>query len=272
MSQPAVSRALAKLRQALGDKLLVKASGGMLLTERAGTLIEPLADLLSELETFFEKRQFNPATTDRIFTICSTDYGAMAILPRLSATLFSAAPSAGLEIVPFSPERLQNLADGQLDLALYADQPLPAAFRSCDLFAEDYSCVVRAGHPILDKVDGSALPMDDFLAWPHALITVFGGRKGLVDQSLAALGLKRKIALWMPYFSTMPLVMAESDLILTLPNRTARKFAVLTGLVVLRPPVEIGGFTYRLVWHERTQGDPAVTWLRGLITEVANKD
>ena len=95
-----------------------------------------------------------------------------------------------------------------------------------------------------------------------------GGRTGPVDRALAALDRERRIALVLPYFATAALAAANSDLILTMPHRAARTFAESMELVLLKPPVELGDFGYRIVWHERVHDDPGHAWLRRLIAEV----
>ena len=267
MSQPAVSRALARLRAILGDRLLVKGGAGMLPTARAEALAGPLASVLAGIEAIVDAPPaFDPATATRVFRVATTDYGATAILPGLAAAFFAQAPHAALEIEPFSSDVFRRLAEGALDLALYSDDPAPGSLRARELFVDDYACLVRGGHPMLAEFAASgAMPMPQFLRWPHVLVSVFGGRAGVVDEALARRGLHRRIGLWLPYFATAAMVAASSDLILTLPSRIAARFAPLTGARLLRPPVELESFGYRVIWHERAHGDPATAWLRRLI-------
>jgi DNA-binding transcriptional LysR family regulator len=127
---------------------------------------------------------------------------------------------------------------------------------------------VSKDHPALS----GAIGLDEFLSWPHALVSVFGGRTGVVDDALAALGRRRHVALWLPYFATAATVVAQSDLILTIPSRAASELARGDALVRFAPPIPIEGFGYRMLWHDRSHADPGHKWLRDLIgTTVADE-
>lgn len=274
MSQPAVSRALAKLRTQLGDKLLVKGAGGMTPTLRAETLSVPLAALLRQLENFIAPVLFEPGSTRRVFRIATTDYGAIVVLPRLISDFAKSAPHAGIEVLPFSDDVFDLLDTGQVDFVLYSDDPAPGTLRTRPLFSETYSCLLRTGHPLLTKRKRGTkrnLSLEEFTAWPHALVSIFGGRTGDVDDALASIGRKRHVALWLPYFATAGLVCASSDVIVTLPTRVASALAVSDGLALLEPPLEVPGFGYRMLWHERSHDDPGAIWLRDLVATTVGR-
>ena len=265
MSQPAVSRALARLRRQFGDRLLLKGGAAMTLTLFAESVAAPLSTLLSDTEAFLAGGPtFDPTTTERIFRLATTDYGAIAVLPAVLPMLKAAAPKAALEVLSFGRDLFGVLADGQVDLALYSDDPVPDSLRTADLFVESYASLVRLGHPAAnDAVDGT-IGLEAYLAHGHALVTVFGGRSGVIDDALALLGRRRRIAMWLPYFATAALLVARSDLILTLPRRAAEALAGPLGLLMLRPPVEPAPFGYRIVWHQRTHEDAGCQWFRAL--------
>ena len=265
MSQPAVSRALSKLREMFGDPLFVRAPGGVVATDHALQLADRVSDLVDDLADLISPREFDLQTADRTFRIATTDYGAGTVILDISDAFSSSAPKANLEIVPFSTDVFRDLAEGRLDLVLYADAELPESLYVERLFEETYSCLCRKDHPIISKQKDGVLPLEDFLAWPHALVTVFGGRLGLIDNLLRERGLERHIALRMPYFSTAPLIVSRSDMLLTLPTRTAKNLAQFADLKLLKAPVDIPPFGYIQVWHRRTDLDPAMIWLRGLI-------
>lgn len=267
LSQPAVSRALGKLRAVFNDPLMLKGAKGMLLTERADQLKAPLIDLLDQLKNFFDQTKFDPLSSDRVFRLTTTDYGAIILLTKLMPLLAAQAPSVALEILPFSSEMIRQLGEGHTDFALYSDEPVPSALRTRALFIETYSCLIRKGHPLLAS-DEHPLSLDNFLRWPHALVSIRGGRVGAVDEALASIGLARKISLWIPYFATAAAIVAESDLLLTLPTRAAAQLASLAPLTLLPVPIEVERFGYRLLWHDRSQQDEGATWMRGLIYEA----
>jgi DNA-binding transcriptional LysR family regulator len=267
MSQPAASRALGRLRHALDDPLFLKGAREMTPTDRALALSGPLADALAALERFFEPPQFDPALTERIIRLSTTDYGAIAVIPQVAAILAKASPGLRLEISPLTRDSFRELADGRSDFVLYPQGQVPQNCRMLDLFRDDYACVIRRGHK-LAKAGTEEIPLEDYLAWPHALVTVFGGRRGLADDRLEARGKTRKLALWMPYFSSVAVTVEETDMILTVPRRAAEIFARTGALVVRESPVEIEPFTYSLVWHVRTARDPALGWFRQTVGDL----
>ena len=264
-SQPGVSRVLARLRRALGDPLLVRGPGGMVLTDRALALRDQLTEVLTGIEGFLAPNAFDPAQAQRVFRLSTTDYGALAILPGLMQRLAQRAPGIGLEVLPFSTDIFRHIAEGRSDLALYSDDVVPLPLRARTLFTEGYSCVISPSHPLARKAE---IGLDDFLAYPHALISILGGRTGVVDDALAERGLSRRISLWIPYFATAATIIANSELILTLPSRGAAALAANGGLHRFALPIPVPSFDYRLIWHERSQADPAHKWLRDLIAEV----
>lgn len=112
--------------------------------------------------------------------------------------------------------------------------------------------------------------MSDFLKWPHALVSIFGGRRGVVDEALAKLGLERKISLWIPYFATAAAITATSEMILTLPTRAAEALMQTQALCSFPPPFPIPPFDYRLLWHDRSDVDLGHRWIRDSIAEVVS--
>ena len=137
------------------------------------------------------------------------------------------------------------------------------------LFSERYIGLARAGHPALAELVGEAMPLAVFVAHPHALVNVLGGRLGAVDEALATLGFRREIRLWLPYFSTAAAIVARRDLLLTLPMRAAAALAPANGLRRFTLPVEIESFSYRLLWRPRSHADSGAAWMRTAIAEAS---
>ena len=132
---------------------------------------------------------------------------------------------------------------------------------------ESFACVVREGHPAVK----GRLTRQQLVELPHALIGI-GERGGApVDDALAALGERRRVALRLPHFLAAPLIVAETDLVLTLPRRLAHRLAAIAPLVVHEPPVDVRGFDVHQIWHERRQRDPAHAWLRARVAEVTRE-
>ncbi len=269
MSQPAVSRVLAHLRTMFDDPLFVRAPGGVVPTNRAQQLSHRISDLVDDLADLLSAQEFDPGSTDQTFHIATTDYGASTVILDASRRFATEAPKANLDIVAFSNDALKDLAEGRLDLVLYSDAAIPDSLGSEHLFEESYSFVFRKNHPIAKEKRNGTIPLESFLAWPHILVTVLGGRFSEIDRALEAKGMKRHIALRLPYFSTAPLIVAQTDMLLTLPTRVAQHFASNSNLQCLNTPVEISNFGYRQIWHKRTEHDPAMIWLRRLIKDCS---
>ena len=260
MSQPTVSRAIGRLRNVFDDPLFSKGAGGVIATPRAEALSDSIAALLADIEAAVGTPEFEATTTTRVFRIATTDYGALAVIPALAADLAVAAPRAGIAVVPFGSDVFRSLSAGEIDLVLYTEDPVPAGLSSSMLFDEDYASLVREGHPILagGAVD---VDLDEFLAFSHILVTVFGGRTGGVDIGLAALGRTRHVAVSVPYFATAALIAARSDLILTLPCKAIERLAEPHKLTICKTPVTVEGYNYRMIWHPRSSRDRGHKWL-----------
>ena len=267
MSQPAVSRALGRLRTVFDDPLFSKGAGGVVATPRAEALYESIAGLLADIEAAVGTPAFDATAATRVFRIATTDYGALAVVPSLVADSAIAAPWVGIEVVPFGPDAFRSLSAGEVDLVLYTDDPIPAGLLSRRLFDETYASLVRETHPLL-AAGAADIALEAFLAFPHILVTVLGGRTGVVDDGLAALGRTRHVAVTVPYFATAALIAAQSDLILTLPRKAVEPLAKANDLVPFETPVATGGYGYRMIWHPRRDRDPGHKWLLTQVERV----
>ncbi len=269
LSQSAVSHALSRLREALGDELLVRGPRGLVPTERALAIAEPLRAALHALErTLAAPETFNPRASDRTFRVGAGDFAEFVLLPPLVARLKAEAPGVNIWIHPATQEDLSTrLATGELDLALGValGASAGAGIRERTLFEERFVCVVRADHPEVRET----LTLAQYVAMPHVFIAPRGRKGGAVDTALAARGLERRIAVVVPHFLVVPHVVAGSDLIVTLASRVAYAFQSHLPLRVLPPPLELPGFRVTVAWHERMHRDPGHAWLRELLGSVA---
>ncbi|WP_449446835.1 LysR family transcriptional regulator [Thermomonas brevis] len=268
ISQPAASRSLARLRKVLGDPILVRAHGGYRLTPRAEALRPEVAHALRAIEHVFAPAAFEPATSDRRFSIAATDYGTLSVLNRAAPALLSTAPNARLDVVPWSERTLAALADGQVDLALYADDPLPPAFTYRPLFTETFMCLCRRDHPAASRIrrGTSKSRLHALSRFPQAVIAYPSGRITRYDDIFEQLGFDhQRVALTLPYFLAAPWIIAASDLVLVAPTRVAKTLAAVAGLEATPFPFDSAGFEYRIVWHERVHRDPGHQWLRDVL-------
>ncbi|MEN9579499.1 MAG: hypothetical protein RJA70_2508 [Pseudomonadota bacterium] len=264
----AMSHSLADLRTLLDDPLLVRSGRAMVLTPRAEDLGPPLRKLLLDAKRLLAGgATFDPTTTERRFVIAAPDFLATLLLPPLLEAIALEAPGVVLDVVPST--RRGNawlLETGELDLALGAIVDHSSAIRRMDLYTEGFACAVRKEHPVVR----GQLDLRTYIETPHLVITLGDNTAPTwIDQALAKLGEQRRVAARVRYFMTAPLVIAESDLLLTGPSMLIRYFARLVPLQVLPPPLALPTYPEEAYWHERFDDDPAHVWLRHLVKKTA---
>jgi len=263
LSQPAVSHALARLRDVLGDPLLVRAGSTLVPTARALELVAPLAEALAQVQSLLAPNTFDPATARRTFRVAMSDYGAAIILPGLIRTLRREAPGIDLQISHASREgMLDGVLNGDIDLAAGVFPEMPNELRSSVLFEERYVCLLDRRRLPADGV----LDLPTYLSRPHVLLEMRGSGTPEIERALTALRERRRVAISLPHWSVAPQLISGTDLILTVSSRSVRDIDQQQ-LIVLPPPFEIAPFTFVLAWHKRRGGDQALNWLNRRIEE-----
>lgn len=265
MSAPVAAFALAKLRATIGDPLLIPTAAGVELTARARRLAAPLRDLLDRITEILPRRElFDPAFCEATFVVAATDYASAVLGPRVAALFAERAPRARLQLVPLRTAALAKaLEAGDFDLAIGTGFRETARVRVERLLGERFRCVARRGHPRVSK----QLSARAYAAEPHVLVAPADAQLAKLDPALSDPGRKRRAGVTVPHFLVAAEVVAQSDLIATLPERVAR--ASESRLQVLAPPVKLAGFSVSLAWSAASEADPAQSWLRALVTEVA---
>ncbi|ARP81625.1 LysR family transcriptional regulator [Bordetella genomosp. 8] len=261
LSQPTVSVQLARLREVLGDPLLLPGPRGMRPTARADELREPLRLALEALErAVAPSRPFDPARAAQTWRAAASDYGESTILLPALAALRAAAPRSRLAILELNPPMLARQADqGDVDLAFHIAAEASPGLRQRSLFVERYVLAGRKGHPRLKRRPTLA----QFCTLDHAIVSADGGGfQGVTDAALARLGMTRRVALSVPHFLFLAAVLASTDLVALVPSRLVLGNRALQ---VVEPPLEVAGFEMLMLWHERLHRDPAHQWLRDLI-------
>lgn len=274
LSTPAMSHALARLRKQLGDPLLVRAGQRMAYTPRAQDLKDRVHALAREaLDVLATSAPADPRTAQRAFRIRTTDQFLMILNPQLDRRLRE-APGLSLQVMPVQREDAQLLREGTIDLAIgvydyspYSD--LPTDLRIQSLFEDEYVCAVRRDHPRV----GRSLTLQQYAELEHVQVSVRGPPGGYVDELLAMQGMQRRIARAVPYFMAALALVAETDYILTLAVRFARKMARRFGLRVIRPPRALGLEPYQVsqIWHPRNDRDAAHRFLREAVADAARR-
>jgi DNA-binding transcriptional LysR family regulator len=266
LSQPAVSNALARLRGLFGDALFVRTPAGMAPTPFARQLDEPVRQALALIESALTHgAAFEPATSNRVFRFYMSDLGEISFLPPLVERVRRLAPQVHLEASGLALDEIPDaLASGALDLAIGFLPGLSAPVRRKRLFRDRYVCLMRADHPrIRDRLTRRL-----FEEASHALVSSTGSGHRVIEEALERHGLTRRIALRVPHFTVVPMVLERTDLLLTLPSRAARVFEEGGRFKSLPPPVPIPFADVGVHWHERFDRDPGNRWLRELVLEL----
>src|SRR6476659_1013033 len=184
LSQPAMSRALARVRRLLDDQLLVRDGSGYVLTPRAERIQRQLAGLMPQLETLFAADVFDPATAEEHYRLAATDYPLLLFLHQVAREVNKLSPHSALRIESPRDAVFDDVLHGRLDLSFYVAAP-PAAFRGELLFEDICVCVMSADHPFAKR---KRLPLDEYLRCSHLVIDIIDGEQPLIASRLSELG------------------------------------------------------------------------------------
>lgn len=267
LSQPAVSAALNRLRDAFGDPLFVRMQRGILPTPRAFELAHAAKVVLGQVENIIDVRPFEPSHSEAVFRIGANDYAQLAVVVPLIRRLAEAAPNIRLEIMPLGQNLGEQLERELVDLAITLFTEPPKGSHTAMLFRETYMCATRRDHSEI----GNTLSLDQFCDLPQVVVPSADPQSAdPVDEALAAVGRKRRIMLKVPNFFILPRMLQNNNLIAVAPERLIRYFE--STLRALPLPIDVPGFSMNLVWHERTQTSAAHAWMRAQILNFLNRD
>lgn len=266
ISQPAVSNSLAKLRKLFGDELFLRTPGGMAPTPFADQLAESVSYALAMLHSGINLRtSFEPATSDRAFTIGMTDIGEIYFLPALIERLRRDAPGVTLSTVRDSGVNLRDeMESGKVDLAVGLLPQLKAGFFQRRLFTQSYVCLMRRGHRLAKRRVTAA----EFASAEHLVVISAGTGHGKVDELLKRSGIERSVRLTVPHYVSVGHILQGSDLITTVPERLADRLLQPFDLVKVPHPAKLPDVSINVFWHAKYHRAPANHWLRGLVFEL----
>jgi DNA-binding transcriptional LysR family regulator len=279
MTQPAVSNALRRLREAMGEELFVPSSTGVTPTAHAITLWPAIRDALAGLRELFDPQGFDPALDARRFTLAMADATAAVILPRLLATFERERSRVSLQVEPLTTRDPRTLLErGAADAAIGFFPEVARAFSASlgesetvldALYDCDYVCAMRREHPLATQ---EPLTLDDYCAAAHARVSFAGRQHGFVDEKLAGLGRTRRVALVINQYAAAVQVVCKTDLLAVLPRRFVDASGAAQALHVTTLPFEMPRIEIGLLWHRRHERDAAQRWLRAAIVRVAPGD
>lgn len=286
MTQPAVSNAIKRLRDVLGDDLVRRAGFGMEPTPRALALWPSIRNALAGLQQSLAPGAFDPAQSDTTFVLAMADATAAELMPGLVQRIELNAHGISMRVLPLTTRdpRLM-LQEERVDLAVgyfpavLADltaqaQAAPglvsqvggAAFEHERLYDGEYVCVMRRDHPLARK---KTLSLDDFCAAHHLLVSFSGRPFGFIDEALAGISRQRRIVLTVNQFFTAGRVVASSDLLTVLPRHFVRVADVGGDLLLRNLPFAVPVVHIDTLWHRRKTTHGAHRWLRGVVLDVA---
>jgi DNA-binding transcriptional LysR family regulator len=269
LTQPAMSRALGRLRHLLDDELLVRGPQGYALTPRAEGLRQPLAQVLGEVQGLLVEPLFEPTAEKRTVTIAMADTESTLLLPRLLARVSELASGLTIRAMPIGPAVRESVGSGEIDLVIALETtPLPPGTLSEPLAEDRLAVVRRSGHP----TGNAAWTVDDYARFPSVAIALLGDGASDLDAQLARRGIQRRIAAVVPTFSAALAIVAGTDFVTTISRAFARRFADSLQLRVQEAPVQINSLNTVIVWSQLRQGDRLLEWLRGLMRDVAREN
>jgi LysR family nod box-dependent transcriptional activator len=269
LSQPAMSAAVGRLRQYFNDEIFTISQRKLVPTPLAQSLERPTRDILLRIRAnLISPPKFDPASSERRFRMVVSDYASIVLMHAVMKRVYRAAPRVGLEILPFSDRVDDQLQRGEVDFVVVPDTNLIDGHPSQHLFTDEFCCVAwRESRQI-----GRSISLRRYLQAGHitAQLGLTGGAT-FDERALVQLGYKRRIEVIAPNFTAMAAMVIGTDRIATMHHRLAAIFARNFPLKLLRAPVRIPAFREALQWPASFHMDPALVWLREIITDVASE-
>ncbi|NLS68761.1 LysR family transcriptional regulator [Bradyrhizobium brasilense] len=267
LSQPATSHALQRLRDLIGDPLLVRTGARMELTPRAQALRSPLAHALDQVRALFVSDDFDAARSDRHFRLMMPDLAVELLMPPLMEKVTQIAPNVTIDVVPwrgpaiFTPEFARTI-----DLVISIGDSFKGFHRQ-RLYTDSDALAVRRGHGVGTKLKNR----EAFLAARHVAVIIRGQNEDLIDSWLRAKGIERRIALVVPGYIEALHVTARTDLVAFVPRRLISALSKQLSLMTVTPPLDPGIDEQHMFYPTRAQLDPGSLWLRKLMLETGRE-
>ncbi|AUT61825.1 LysR family transcriptional regulator [Paraburkholderia terrae] len=268
VTQPALSKTLARLRLYFGDPLFIRVSMRMEPTPKAIELADPVKSVLDRFRQLRSAHAaFDPATSERSFNLYLVDAGVVHMLPPLLNHLSCHAPRVHIEAIQCDAQHLDRwLESGVIDIAIGSFPSLATGIRRLPLWTEHYACVTRGGHPRI----GPTPTREAFIEETHVLVTAAGtGHEHLsVERLLEAHVPRQNIVCRVPTFTSAALISRNSDAIATIPRTLALGMSRDMDLQVVEPPLDFPRIEIAQYWHDRVHRDPGNQWIRNVVKEM----
>lgn len=266
LSQPAVSRALLRLREMFQDHLLVRSRSGYEPTPKGRRLLRELEVMLPSLDRLLSDESFDPAKEETLFRLAGTDFAARITGPYLVRAFAATNGKSSFTFGPWTESVYEDLDKGRLDLLVHADDGhTPSHFRSDILFEDDLVCVVSSESEYPQR-----LTLNQYIRASHVGVSTMNGCQTIPERRLSELGLKRRCTAWLPYFVAAMRSVAGTNLLATVPRLIADHEGSLHGTRIIDAPKAFGRFKYIVTWHPRMNSDAAHSWLRATLQRIGN--
>jgi DNA-binding transcriptional LysR family regulator len=267
LSQPAMSHALSRLRSLFADDLFVRTPNHMEPTARAREIAPLVSAAIEHIEAALNLGiGFDPTKSTGIFTAGMAEYAEVALVGRLAEAFARQAPKATLRLTPLTgAEAADRLDNSAIDVAVAHLRALPGHLDSMMLLRDPFVLVAHRGHPLAAQ----SLSLEAYAALDHVLVSPRGDTSGAVDRALADFGLKRRIALLVATYLALPAVLVSSDLVATVPRRTAQQIAAMAEIEIMPLAIDLSVHV-SMAWHRRATSEPAQSWFRSLLIEAAS--
>lgn len=266
VSQPALSKTLARLRRYFDDPLFVRVSHSMEPTPKALSLAEPVRNLLEQMRALRgEHAVFDPKTSTRTFQFCVVDAGVIKLLPPLINRVASEAPNVRLRVMQLDGEHLESwLETGTIDFAMGSFPSLVKGIRRQFLWTEQYVSVVSRGHP---RLNGNP-SLREFAAENHVLVSTLGTGHAhkLAERAIEAAVPSSNIICRVPIFIAAAVIAKHTNAVATLPMSIATVLAEDLNLEIIRPPIRLPKIDIYQYWHSRFHREPGNKWIRGVFS------
>lgn len=265
ITQSAVSKHLAQLREWLGDPLFVRAPGGMLPTPRASQLIQQVDQILDSTEKLLAMQPEAPSDFNGVFRLSATDEILQHVTPKLLTYMLDETPNLRLTCLPLAPDySIKELETGSIKLLIAVNWHSPENLKQKLLFRDEFVCVMSKEHPLVHK----DISVQQYAEASHIVVAPLGHDTSLIDYELAKHGARRKVLLSVSNFSLLTPELFTTDTIATVPKQVGIKLVENSDLILSQPPLDIGEINYFALWHERFDNDPKVKWVRDAIEKI----
>lgn len=270
LTQPSVSNALKRLREALGDELFHRTPSGMRPTPRAEAIAPELIAMTDRLDFLIAPPQrFDPGASKATFRIGMTDQAACAFGPLLADAFWKVAPQAQLVIRPVDKDTVFRLLDeGLCEMAIGAlPREMAGRFERKPIFeSEHYGVLMSRQNPMAD-VD---LDLETYLSLPHVLVSATGIAEGSVDAYLTRINRSRRVVLVVPNLLSAGIILQRGAYLCTQPASIAARLAESCGLEMRPIPLDFPTTSISLLYHQRWRNDPQQMWLRDLASKICS--